>query len=210
MTTCPWCGTHFEAFHSTCRQCGGTMPLPPDETPGAEAGPQAPPLPPRQVPRSYIRRILLADPIATVAGILALIGAIFLAVGLGLVVPAATAIVGLVFVILGLSFLAVSAPLLAWRHSRAKALVDILREGTPVHGQIVSVYQSYHVRVNGRFPWSIVYRFGAAGEELEGRVSTLSTPDLSQQAGKPVYVLYARDNPRRNTIYPHPYGYYGP
>ena len=210
MITCPWCGTHYKAFQSTCRQCGGTLPLPRDETAGtAGSGLQVPPPPPRQVPRNYIQRILLTDPVATVAGILTLIGTIFLAVGLGLIVPAATAVIGLVFTLLALCFLAVSVPLLAWRHGRAKELADILREGTPALGKIVSVYQNYHVRVNGRFPWSIVYRFGAAGQEFEGRVSTLSMPDLSQQAGKPAYVLYARENPAKNTIYPHPYGYYG-
>jgi len=209
MITCPWCGTHYKAFQSTCRQCGGTLPLPPG-VPGTDGGGlQAPPPPPRQVPRNYIQRILLADPIATVAGILALIGTIFLGVGLGLIVPAVTAVIGLVFTILSLCFLAVSIPLLAWRYGRAKGLAEILRLGTPALGKIVSVYQSYHIRVNGRFPWSIVYRFAAAGQEFEGRVSTLSVPDLGQQAGKPVFVLYARDDPAKNTIYPHPYGYHG-
>jgi len=209
MITCPWCGTHHKSFQSTCSRCGGTLPLPPEQNAGAEGGDlRVPPPPPRQVPRNYVRRILSTDPVAIVAGIFCLLGAIFLAVGLGLIFPAVTAIMGLVFTILGLCFLGAGIPLMAWRHGKARGMADILREGTAVLGEIVSVYQSYHIQVNGRFPWSIVYHFRVGGQELEGKVSALSEPDLSQQSGKPVYVLYGRDNPARNTIYPHPYGYY--
>lgn len=201
VITCPWCGTHHDSFQSTCSQYGGTLPRPPEEVAGAEGSDlRVPPAPPRHLPRHYVRRILSTDAVAIVAGIFCLLGAVFLAVGLGLVFPAVTAVVGLVFTVLGLCFLGVGIPLMAWRHGRAKGMADILREGTAVLGEIVSVYQSYQIQVNGRFPWSIVYRFRAAGQEIEGKVSTLSEPDLSQQAGKPVYVLYERDNPARNTI----------
>ena len=210
MIPCPWCGTHHDSFQSTCSQCGGTLPRPPDETAGAEGSDlRVPPAPPRQVPRRYVRRILSTDAVAIVAGIFCLLGATFLAVGLGVIFPAVIAVVGLVFTILGLCFLGVGLPLMAWRHGRAKGMADILREGTAVLGEIVGVYQSYHIQVNGCFPWSVVYRFRAEGQEMEGKVSTLSEPDLSHQAGEPVSVLYERDNPARSTIYPHPYGYYG-
>ena len=42
-----------------------------------------------------------------------------------------------------------------------------------------------------------------------GKVSTLSRPDLSQQPGRPAYVLYMAGDPEQNSIYPNPYGYYG-
>jgi hypothetical protein len=186
------------------------MPLPPESLPGMVSGSlRVPPPPPRQLPHNYIGRILSTNAVAIVAGIFILLGSIFLLVGLGLILPAATAIVGVVFTILGLTFLAIGVPLMVWRVRQAKAMAEILRSGVSVLGEIVSVSRDYSIQINGRFPWSIVYRFQVAGREFEGRISTLSKPDLSQQAGRPVYALYERDNPARNAIYPHPYGYYG-
>jgi hypothetical protein len=208
MITCPWCGTDYTSFQPTCRQCGGTLPLAPESAPGTEGSTlRVPPSPPRQVPRNYIGRILSTNAIAIVAGILILLGAIFLPVGLGLILPIAA--VGVPFAILGLAFLGVGVPLMVWRYRQAKEMAEVLRTGLSVLGEIVSVSQNYAIQVNGRFPWSIVYRFRVAGREFEGKVSTLSAPTLGQQAGRPVYVLYDRDDPARNTIYPHPYGYYG-
>jgi hypothetical protein len=208
MITCPWCGTHYKSFQPTCRQCGGTLPLPPESVAGtAGSALRVPPPPPRQVPRNYIARILSTNAIAIVAGIFILLGAIFLPVGLGLIIPIAA--VGLPFAILGLAFLGAGVPLMVRRYRQAKETAEILRMGLSVLGEIVSVSQNYAIQVNGRFPWTIVYRFRVESHEFEGKVSTLSTPTLGQQAGRAVYVLYDRDNPARNTIYPHPYGYYG-
>jgi hypothetical protein len=159
------------------------------------------------VPRNYIGRILSTNAVAIVAGIFILLGAIFLPVGLGLIIPIAA--VGVPFTILGLAFLGAGVPLMVRRYRQAKETAEVLRTGLSVLGEIVSVSQNYSIQVNGRFPWSIVYRFGLAGHEYEGKVSTLGEPALGQQAGRPVYVLYERANPERNTIYPHPYGYYG-
>ena len=54
----------------------------------------------------------------------------------------------------------------------------------------------------------IQYRFKVHGQSYSGKLSTLSQPDLSQQPGKPVYVLYQQADPEKNTLYPSPYGYY--
>jgi hypothetical protein len=150
----------------------------------------------------------LTDAGAIGGGGFTLLGAIFGLVGIGLLIPVVTAFVGLPFVLLGGVFLAVGVPLLVWRYRQAEQKMEVLRTGTAVLGEIVDVYQSYHVRINGRYPWRILYRFEAGGREYEGKVSTLSRPDLGQQPGKPVYVLYARDDPERNALYPHPYGYH--
>ena len=83
-------------------------------------------------------------------------------------------------------------------------MVDVLREGTAARGEIVDMQQNFSVRINGRYPWMIRYRFQANGQEVIGRLSVLDQPGTRIQAGKPVCILYLPDAPGWNTIYPHP------
>lgn len=209
MITCPWCGTNYTTFRSNCSNCGGSLPLPAAQAPApvAEALPVPPP-PPRSVPNNVAWRILSADGWAITAMVFVLLGAIFGLVGLALTISIVAIFVGLPFTGLGLLFLAAGVPIFVWRYSDARQTVDVLLAGQSVLGEILNVQQNYHVRVNNRFPWTILYRFVVDGRSYEGKVTTLSTPDLGQQPGKPVYVLYLRDDPEQNTLYPTPYGYF--
>ena len=210
MVTCPWCGTSYEEFQPTCSKCGGSLPLPTKKAPETVMKHlRVPPPAPRELPRNYVWRILGTDAPAIVGGILGFIGLIFVLVGVPLILALAAVFVGLPFAMLGFVFLAVGVILLVWRYREAQATVEVLREGEPILGTIERVYQNFKVQVNGRNPWTIAYRFDALGKSREGRVTTLSQPSLSQEPGKPVYVLIEPGNPARNTIYPHPYGYYG-
>jgi hypothetical protein len=74
-------------------------------------------------------------------------------------------------------------------------------------GEITSLTQNYHVRVNNRYPWVIQYQFKALGQNYQGKLSTLSQPDLSEGPGTPIYILYQQDDPQKSTLYPSPYGY---
>lgn len=143
------------------------------------------------------------------AVVFTLIGAIFGLVGVVLTISIVAAFVGLPFAGIGALFLIIGVPILVWRYQDAQGTLEVLQVGTPAMGQITSVHQNYNIRVNGRYPWSILYQFELLGQAYEGKVTTLSQPDLSQQPDKPVYVLYLQGNPERNTIYPHPYGYFG-
>jgi len=214
MITCPWCGTNYEGFQSNCDNCGGSLPLPIESTPAREEPaaqkiPLAPPLPPRQIPRKVIRRMLFTDGGVITGGIFLLIGAIFSFVGITLVLAIITLPVGLPFVGLGFIFLIVGGTLFFWRYKNAQQVDSILREGHAALGKITNVRQNYHVRVNGRYPWLIEYNFKVHGQNYQGKLSTLSQPNLSQQPGKAVYVLYQQDDPEKSTLYPSPYGYYG-
>ena len=154
-----------------------------------------PPPAPRDVPRNYNWRILLTDGWAIVGGVFSLIGFIF-------------GLVGLPFAALGLLFLTGGMAALVRRYGLAQKTVEVLREGEPALGEILEVYQNFYVQVNGRHPWTIIYHFEVSGQEYEGKVTTLSRPDLRQQPGTQAYVLYAPADPTQNTIYPHPYGYH--
>ena len=97
--------------------------------------------------------------------------------------------------------------MLALSLSKAQQTVSVLQKGEAVQGEILEIYENIHVQVNGRFLWTIRYRFNLHGEEYQNKVTTLSRPSLQQQAGSPVYVLYLPDQPELNTIYPNPFGY---
>ena len=99
--------------------------------------------------------------------------------------------------------------ILAWRYEKAQQTIKVLEEGDAVLGQIVEVYQNLAVQINGRNPWTVVYRYAVDRQEYGGKVTTLSQPDLRQEPRKGVYVLYSGAKPEQSTIYPHPYGYYG-
>ena len=215
MITCPWCGTNYEDFQSNCDNCGGSLPLAVEVAPvPAEPEPMtqmplSPPLPPRQIPKKVISRMLLTDAGMITGSIFLLLGAIFFMVGMALVVAIITLPVGIPFAGLGFIFLVVGGVLFFWRYENARQTISILRDGQAALGEITHVTQNYHVRVNGRYPWVIQYRFKVHGKNYQGKLSTLSQPDLSQQPGKAVYVLYQQNNPEKSTLYPSPYGYFG-
>ena len=208
MITCPWCGSTYISYQPKCDNCGGSLPVPVEIalTPPGEGLP-APPPAPRELPRNHAWRILLADGWTIFALIFGFIGAVFAVVGLGLAILVVTALLGLLFGGLGILFLAIALPILAWRYSHTQQTVHVLRVGEAALGRIEDVRENFAVQVNGRFPWTITYQFEVAGRSFHGKVTTLSTPSLKQQPGKPVYVLYLEDDPTRNTIYPNPYGY---
>jgi membrane protein implicated in regulation of membrane protease activity len=210
MITCPWCGTNYASFQPNCDNCGGSLPLPPETatTPSSRAS-SAPPPPPRSVPSRAVWHILFSDAWAISALVFSLLGFVFTAIGIPMAVSLVAAFVGLPFTALGLLFLGGGLAVLVWRYRVCDRTVELLREGEATLGEIVSVIQHYHVRVNGRYPWTVEYDYEVDGDLYSGKVTTLSQPDLSQQPGSPVYVLFLRDDPAQSTVYPSPYGYYG-
>lgn len=215
MITCPWCGTSYQEFQSNCSNCGGSLPLlvetasAPTELIAERELPLSPPLPPRQIPNNVIRRMLLTDAGAITGGVFLLMGVIFFVTGMALVIPIITLPVGLPFAVLGFIFLVIGGILFYLRYQNAQQTVEILRDGQAALGEVTAVHQNYQVRINNRYPWVIQYQFKAHGQNYSGKLSTLSQPDLSQQPGKAVYVLYQQDDPQKSTLYPSPYGYYG-
>ena len=209
MVTCPYCGTHYETFQPNCENCGASLPQPvviETEAHGEEM--VKPPPAPRDVPRNYFWRVLISDGWALAGAILGLVGAIFGVVGFGLIVGVVTAFVGLPFAALGVLLFGFGIGLLIWRYQEAQKLKTVLEQGADVLGEIEYVRQILHVTVNGRHPWNIGYMFEVNGRLYQGKVTTLSQPDLSQRPGSDIYVLYQSENPDLNTIYPHPYAYF--
>lgn len=204
--TCPWCGTTHLEFQSNCSNCGGPMLAPRQQAmaTATEGDLPNPPPAPRSISSRYVWRLLSSDAWSVVAGIFGILGLVFTLVGSGLTVAVITAFVGLPFLLLGLCFLAFSIPVFIWRYRNAQKIMRVLREGAVTQGEITAADEQYSVRVNGRHPWIVRYRFAVEGKTYEGKVSTLNPPGAAVSAGRPARILYLSDAPQWNSIYPHP------
>lgn len=205
MIICPWCGTNYKAFQSSCSKCGGPIQSLKIVTPEERVEDVLmPPPPPREISDKYRWKIMLADSWSIAAGIFALIGAIFSLVGLALTVAIITAFVGIPFLGMGLLFLGGGGYVLYWRYNEALKAMNILRNGEAVLGQVTDTQINYNVAVNGRNPLTIGYQFQVNGNKYQSTVTTLNHLNLQFEAGKPVCVLYLPNAPEYSSLYPHP------
>lgn len=217
--TCPWCGTNYTEFHPNCKNCGGVLPAPSEfaktlaVVEKAKRSPESfrrslkdrfPDAPPRTISANYLWRLMLADPWTVAALIFTFIGGIFSITGAGLTIGIITAFVGLPFLALGLLFLMGGVGVLVWRYQIAEKRVKVLKEGIAIEGEIIDLIDNPSVRVNGRIPWKITYIFNLDGEEYSGTVSTLNPPGTHLAPGTPAVILYLKENPLFNGLYPHP------
>ncbi len=181
------------------------MPIPRAETASTTPDvPAVPPPAPRPIAGRYAWTLLLADGWAIVAFILALLGIIFLPVGLGLTLGIITAIVGIPFLLLGLALLGAGVGLGIWRYQETQKVIGVMRIGEAAEGQITQVDEILNVEVNDRHPWQIRYQFALAGQTYEGVVKTLNPPGEALRPGKRACVLYLPGSPAQNVLYPHP------
>ena len=206
MITCPWCGTTYVNFQSTCSRCGGPMDAAHSKYQNAEADGRVlmPPPPPREIAENYHWKLLLADGWTIAAGIFILIGGIFFIVGVPLTIGIVTAFVGLPFALMGLGFLAGGGYVFYWRYNEALKTARILKFGLAMLGQVTGVSENYSVQVNGRNPWRIDYQFTLNGQEYQKSLTTLNPPGPRVQPRREICVLHLPDAPEYNTLYPHP------
>ncbi len=206
MITCPWCGTNYVSFQSNCSNCGGILPVMDNSrgssTPGESQLP--PPPAPRSISNSYVWKLLSSDGWSIAALVFVILGAVFSLTGTGLTIAVITAFVGIPFLLLGLLFLLPGLWVLKGRYGELQNVVEVLRNGMAETGLITETTENYSVTINGRNPWIIRYQFQAAGQNQEGKVTTLNQPGPNLQAGKNVQILYLPDAPEWNSIYPHP------
>ncbi|MBL8045896.1 MAG: hypothetical protein JNL09_05105 [Anaerolineales bacterium] len=205
--TCPWCGTHYVAFQSNCKNCGGPMPLPAAATGPSNAVTPALPVPPpapRAFADSYVWRLVFSDGWALAGSIFGILGTVFLCIGLPLIVTIVGAPVGIIFALLGSVFLLIGGVAITRRYQTAQTTLNVLRHGAVAYGQIIDLTRDFSVSVNHEHPWIIRYQCEVNGQLVAGQVITMNTPGPQLQVGQPAAVLYAPNAPQNNTLYPHP------
>ena len=218
MVICPWCGTNYLAFQPNCKNCGGPITAheepetPPEQSESDQIveiifrGPRfpAPPPPPRTISDNYIWKMVFSDGWAISGLVFAVMGAVFMPVGLALILTLVAFVVGIPFIGLGLLFLLGGLGILIWRYQAAHQTVQTLRNGQAVEGKILDVRVNAQVTVNGRNPWIITYAFEENGQEFQGKVTTLNMPGWHLRPGYPTWVLHMPGRPDLNALYPHP------
>jgi ribosomal protein L35AE/L33A len=140
----------------------------------------------------------------------ALIGAIFVTVGVVVTVPllwmalemgpevAVAGIAGPIFAVVGGILLAVGI-------RRARRQLHALRDGVAVRGEIVDLHRDTSESINGRHPWAVVYAYEAGGRMRTGTVKSwgrAGAVTAHYAVGSPVHVLYVRERPERSALYP--------
>ncbi|MBN2149148.1 MAG: phage holin family protein, partial [Anaerolineales bacterium] len=145
-TTCPWCGTNYAAFQSNCNNCGGPIPPPQQDIEESSPSPEPdiilPPPPPRPISDRYKWRFMLSDGWSIAAGIFVMLGLIFSTVGGSLTFAIVTALIGVPFLLLGLAFLVGGVVVFYWRHDEAVKLVNVLKHGEAVRGQVIDLQEN--------------------------------------------------------------------
>lgn len=204
MITCAYCGTNYTTFQSNCANCGGVLHPPAAKATSFSWDPTLaePPPVPRNEPPHFIRRMMLTEGWSIAAMVFLMLGVIFTLVGAVLTLAIITAFVGLPFLGIGILFLIVSLPILLGRYHNAKQKLHVFQLGQHILGEITEVHQNFSVRVNGRHPWVIRFRFQISGRDYEGQVTTLNGEVANYHPKQPLWVLYLPDNPQQNTIYP--------
>jgi hypothetical protein len=203
MVTCPWCGTSYAVFQSSCSRCGGPIQAP-EVVEAAGEVPLAPSEAPRPISDSYALKLMGSDGWAIAGLVFLILGIVFTPLGLALTLPIVNAFVGLPFLILGLVFLMGGVGVLIWRYQVERQQVQILKWGEATLGRVTDLQENVSLEVNGRHPWNIDYQYEARGQTHTGRVTTLSRPGDRLQPGRRVYVLYMGGNPTLSSLYPHP------
>ena len=203
--TCPYCGTKHLEFQSNCKNCGAPLPGPGELAVDAARRKLAmPPAPPREIASSFAWRWLLTDGWSIAAFVFVIVGGSFSLTGVGLIAGIITAIVGIPLLLIGLVFLGGGVGVFYWRYTEAQKALNVLRHGLATRGEITALDQNYNMRVNGRNPWTIRYKFSIDGKDYEGKVTTLNNPDALLAPGNPAVILYLREEPEYNGLFPHP------
>lgn len=196
--TCPWCGQRNLIEALDCRKCGGPLPSLGKDDPGP-----TPPLPPRQLPGGYRRRMLITNAPTN------LVGGIFLLVGLPIAVI--FPVIGLatsmwLFMVIGCSlgglFAVIGGLMLYFGVQNSLGKIRPYEMGQAKLGEITDIYSDQSIAVSGRHPWRVVYHFDVNGFGYEGSVLTWQNVSRMMSVGKRVYILYMVEHPEQNVIYP--------
>ncbi len=224
MITCPWCGTSYKEFQSSCDKCGGPLPAEQEQDGHPPRSLATPPPAPRAFHREYARKLVREDPEAANGTMIAFIGG-FLAVNMVLLpvvigvqkldlagafeafglYAVAMVLFALLLFAFALYLLIGGISIVRQRDKELQKMVDVMRAGQATVGEIVEVREDRKQTQNDRHPWEIFYRYKVnGGQRMHGKIVTQNIPSTRYQPGCEVNVLYLPEEPSRSVLYPHP------
>lgn len=132
-------------------------------------------------------------------------GAIFGAIGVTVGTSLIASDLGAAFVAVPLTLIfgGIGGGMVLFSLRHVAAMKATYRNGEVAPGVVTNVALDPTVKVNGRSPFAIHYQFEAADGERTGRTRTWVVP-RDMFPGRPVHIIYDRDKPKRNLLYPLP------
>ncbi len=134
-------------------------------------------------------REFLSTAAGVVGLILSILGLVFTIVGAALTAALWPFPIGIVFLAVGGPIATAGHGLVSLRLGAVRRRERLLREGLESWGTIITLAQNVGVRINGRHPWVVRYRYEVDGQEHEGRESMMDLPD-GYHPGATVAVMY--------------------
>ncbi|MEM7181527.1 MAG: DUF3592 domain-containing protein [Spirochaetota bacterium] len=195
--SCHWCNSQFKDYHERCPNCGGPMPIHSHDSFSASI-----PAAPREIPNGFFWKKLVTRPLFLVGAIFSFIGTLFCVLYPGIGLTTGMLLfsiigggIGFIFAVLGYTFLYISI-------RNLKKILKAYREGKPTTGKVIQAYFNYHVRINGRHPYVILYQYSVGGRMHTAKVSGFPEALAHLQMGQELDVLYLTENPSISTVYP--------
>ncbi|MDH3944245.1 MAG: hypothetical protein OEV06_09150 [Anaerolineae bacterium] len=133
-------------------------------------------------------------------GIVMLITTMFFCVGIGAVAWGGGTLE--TWLLGDLALATAALPVFIWRWGRYRRIVRILINGVTAIGEVARIEQNRTVRVNGRYPWVVRYKFEAGSDVQEGEYQTLDERIGVLRRGYKVHVVYLEENKKLNSLWP--------
>ena len=125
------------------------------------------------------------------------LGALFMVIGtLTLLLPMA-AIGFFVFLVFG----GIGGGVFGLGFYRSRARNQIWKHGVAIEGSVLSVEENFSVRINGRHPWIVRYRFRWPDGDKEAEMSLLDPRLRNVQEGTLLRVLVDPQDPLQSLVY---------
>lgn len=198
MYTCPICKAKYREYQSTCANCHAGIPIP-----NQQKLPSSLSSPPRKVSPEYEYKLRYKN------NIFFKIGFSFLTIGLliGIIFP----IVGyriheVLFIMIGLIFLilfpSIGLTLLYKSYDNSNKILDAIQNGIQTSAEIIDMYFDNSIKMNGNFPFCIVYKFNIEKDTFVGKAYSKKAIMKAKKIGDIISVVYLKEEPNTNTIYP--------
>lgn len=127
-------------------------------------------------------------------GVGALLAFVFTVLAIAAALPPFGTLLGLGWVVMGLTLYLIGA-------RSAAQTVRVFERGAAATGEIVAVEKNRAIRMNGRNPWEVRYRFATDTRQIIGKARFWDDAMPETREGERVSIVYDPDNPTNNALW---------